>query len=235
MFPQIHKKDMVWINKYCIFVLLITFIMLNSFQTLQPNSVAPSLNSECDKPSGLGFNFMEQEIWKPIYGFDGLYEISSLCRVRSFIEGTNKGSRKRKEPKILNPTIGGTGYYLFHCYKDGKRKTQKLHREFAKAFIPNPLNLPLINHIDGDKLNNNKYNLEWCDTLHNVRHAFKIGLVKSSSGLNHFRSKFNKKQVLDIFNSKLGYRELGRIYNVSHNVIGSIKRKTSYTEILKDI
>lgn len=209
--------------------------MSKIFQTLQPNSVAYSLNSECDKPSGLGFNFMKKEVWVPIFGFNGLYEISSFCRVRSFIEGTNKGSRERKNPKILNPTIGGTGYYLFHCYKDGKRKTMKLHRELAKAFIPNPLNLPIINHIDGNKLNNNISNLEWCDTLHNIKHAFRIGLVKSSSGVNHFRSRFTKEQVLEIFNSTLGQRELGRKYKVSHAVIGSIKRKQSYKSILNGL
>lgn len=57
--------------------------MLNSFQTLQPNSVAPSLYAKCDKPSGLGFNFMKKEIWLPIQGATG-YEISTNLSVRSW-------------------------------------------------------------------------------------------------------------------------------------------------------
>lgn len=175
------------------------------------------------------------EIWKDIEGLEGMYQISSHCRARSLILATNKGVVKRDIPKILKCSIGGMGYRLFHTYKGGKRKTHKLHRIFAIYFIPNPKGLPYINHIDGNKLNNSIENLEWCSHLHNIRHAFKMGLVKSSRGTNHFRSKFTKKQVIEIFKSNLGYRELGRQYNVSHNVIGSIKRKQSYKDILNGL
>ena len=99
---------------------------------------------------------MDKEIWKPIEGFDG-YEISSHGRVRSF---------KNKTPRILK-TSSCRGYRVLILRKDGKSYGCKIHRLVAEAFIPNPDNLPCVNHKDENKANNNVSNLEWCSIAYN--------------------------------------------------------------------
>lgn len=73
--------------------------------------------------------------------------------------------------------IDNVGYKQCNLYKDGKKKYVRVHRLIAEAFIPNPLNLPQINHKDGNKLNNNVDNLEWCDNSRNTKHAFDNNLT----------------------------------------------------------
>lgn len=137
MFPQIHKKDMVWINKYCIFVVLITFIMLNSFQTLQPNSVAPSLHSECDKPSGLGFNFMKK--YKKILPTQRFGKLTVIERVGTYGNGDYKwrcvcdcGKEKIAETGALN--YGQTNscgcLQLQSVTKHGQRRRSETSSEY---------------------------------------------------------------------------------------------------------
>lgn len=110
----------------------------------------------------------QEEIWKPIEGYEGRYEISNLGRVKSFY----------REETILKPTTSFNGYYRLSIRINKTRKTIKVHRLVAKAFIPNPNNYPQVNHIDGNKKNNNLNNLEWCNSKMNIRHAYEIGLKK---------------------------------------------------------
>lgn len=77
----------------------------------------------------------------------------------------------------LKPVLDkGTGYYLVTLVHDGYRKNQFIHRLIASAFIPNPENKPQVNHIDGDKTNNDIKNLEWVTAKENLDHAIRIGL-----------------------------------------------------------
>lgn len=83
--------------------------------------------------------------------------------------------------RVLKPSIGKRGYVVFNLmHKDGRRRLVTLHRLIAMTFIPNPLNLPEVNHIDGDKTNYNINNLEWVTTRDNNIHARKTGLRKSN-------------------------------------------------------
>jgi hypothetical protein len=107
------------------------------------------------------------EIWKVVEDFPS-YEVSSLARVRKI-----DTQRIRKTP------IGKRGYPVCSLVKDGKVHLATLHRLVAKAFIPNPYNLPQINHIDGNKANCSISNLEWCTPRHNMLHARETGLHKS--------------------------------------------------------
>lgn len=77
--------------------------------------------------------------------------------------------------KILSLHDRGGYSSVMFCVK-GEKKRVNVHREVAKAFLPNPLNLPQINHIDGDKKNNNVSNLEWVTSSENAQHAFDTGL-----------------------------------------------------------
>lgn len=80
--------------------------------------------------------------------------------------------------KYLIPWISSTGYFNIKVIFNGIRKNVKLHRLVAEAFIPNPENKPEVNHIDGNKLNNQIHNLEWCTHKENMTHAGIVGLIK---------------------------------------------------------
>ena len=116
---------------------------------------------------------MENEIWKPIEGYEGLYEVSSLGNVRSLDRlDIYKGKYKRYfKGKNLIPIFDRGGYLQIMLSKNGKVQTYKLHRLVAKAFIPNPDNLPQVNHKDENKQNNCVDNLEWCDSTYNINYG----------------------------------------------------------------
>lgn len=119
----------------------------------------------------------EYEEWKDIEGFKGIYQVSNLGRIKSL-------KRKRvKKDRILKPAIkmnsdGRRTYFYVHLSNGRHRSVHYVHRLVAMAFIPNPKGYKYINHKDCDMLNNHYKNLEWCTQKHNVRHAFKNGLMK---------------------------------------------------------
>ena len=114
------------------------------------------------------------EIWKDVVGYEGLYQVSNLGRVRS-LDVVDRLGRLHKG-KIRVSKDNGTGYQTLPLKHDGKQKMVTVHRMVAIAFVDNPYNLPEVNHIDGDKTNNRASNLEWCDRRYNVKHAVKNGL-----------------------------------------------------------
>lgn len=104
------------------------------------------------------------EIWKDIPGFEGLYQVSNLGRVKSF----RQSSKLHKVPEyILNPSLSSNGYYQVTLYKDTKRSKVLVHRLVAEAFVPNKNDFPMVNHIDENRLNNTASNLEWCTVTYN--------------------------------------------------------------------
>lgn len=106
------------------------------------------------------------EQWKPIQGYEN-YLISSHGRIK-------------KKDKILSPSLCH-GYCRITLYKDGKRKSFLIHRLVALAFIPNPYDLPLINHKDENKENNQVDNLEWCTATYNNSYGTAKERIKSQS------------------------------------------------------
>ena len=113
---------------------------------------------------------MEEEIWKPVVGYEGLYEVSNLGRMkrlaREYVDVKNNRVGHLKE-KIIpqHPQIKG---YLT-VFIMGKQYLA--HRLVAEAFIPNPDNLPMVNHKDEDKTNNRADNLEWCTNRYNINYG----------------------------------------------------------------
>ncbi len=104
------------------------------------------------------------EVWKDVPNFEGLYRVSNTGKVKSFA----KSNKYATQPiHLLNPTINNNGYAQVTFYKDCKRSKFSVHRLVAELFIPNPDNLPCINHKDENKLNNSVDNLEWCTVAYN--------------------------------------------------------------------
>ena len=108
------------------------------------------------------------EEWKSIPGYEGLYEVSNLGRVRS-VEKCDRFNRKILS-KILKPNYV-SGYLRVGMYKNKTFKYYLIHRLVAQAFLPNPDNLPQVNHKDEDKSNNRVDNLEWCDRSYNMNYG----------------------------------------------------------------
>lgn len=109
-----------------------------------------------------------EEIWKDAIGFEGLYQVSNFGRARSIAHEVNCNKGKRiVKGKLLKAVDSGNGYAFVTFGKDGKQYNISLHRMVASVFIPNPLNLPEVNHIDRNPMNARADNLEWCDRTYN--------------------------------------------------------------------
>lgn len=151
----------------------------------------------------------EGEIWKDIEDYEGLYQVSNLGRIKAlekirFFGKYSKNKRVYPE-KILKVTYNKKkdGYYIVTLSKNGIPKSYTVHRLVLKAFSENIDNLPYINHIDGNKRNNNLCNLEWCTASYNSKHAFILG--KQPSAFKSENNVANKKCIClktnKIFNS----------------------------------
>ena len=133
---------------------------------------------------------MEQEQWKPIEGYNGDYLISNHGRVRSL---------KCHKDRLMPLTKQRKGYYYVMLWDSNEQKAtcRRVNRLVAQAFIPNPDNLPEVNHIDGDKANNHASNLEWCTRSHNVKHSFDTGLKQP-----HYMTDEERKHLSDMWRGR---------------------------------
>ena len=126
------------------------------------------------------------------------------------------------------------------CNGKGKTKLFRVHRLVAETFIPNPNNLPEVNHKDGDKLNNNVKNLEWCTNLENMRHSVETGL-RNIKGENNPSAKLTVKDVINIRkeyipkSKEFGTVALARKYGVTNVMIGKIIRNECWIDPEKSL
>lgn len=109
----------------------------------------------------------KNEKWKDIKGYEGLYQISNIGRVRSI-----NYHRKIGMKRIIKPWKAGDGYLQIHLYKNGKREKRYIHRLVAEAFLSNPNSESEVNHKDENKTNNCVENIEWCNHLYNCKYSF---------------------------------------------------------------
>lgn len=116
------------------------------------------------------------EEWRDVAEYEGFYQVSNTGKVRS-VEHYDRFGRLYEQVE-LTPHVSRNGYLTLCLKAGGKRKMVLVHRLVACAFIPNPDNLSDVNHMDGDKTNNNINNLEWCTHSYNQYHAY-------ANGLNH--------------------------------------------------
>jgi hypothetical protein len=112
-------------------------------------------------------------MWKDIVGYEGLYQVDENGNVKSCERNT---IGKHIKEKIIQGGSYSNGYRFVCLRKNGINSNKSIHRLVATCFIPNPYNLPMVNHKDGNKLNNHVSNLEWCTAKENLQHAIDTGL-----------------------------------------------------------
>lgn len=118
------------------------------------------------------------EIWRDVSGYEGLYLVSNLGRMRSMARvGLGKPGVK---PHFIFGRKDKDGYMVVSLRRAGQIKNFRIHRLVASTFIPNPSNLPMVNHKNGDKNDNSVLNLEWCNAHENNLHAKRVLGVKSN-------------------------------------------------------
>lgn len=183
-----------------------------------------------------------KEIWKDIKGYEGLYQVSNLGRIKSLKKSYLVNDPKQNRTYIKNNKeiikkifLDNKGYYITTIYRNRFR----VHRLVAEAFIPNPNNYPVVNHIDGNKQNNHVDNLEWCSYKDNSIHAYKNNLLNLEPSIRATSKKVNMYDLngnyIKTFNSiSAAKRELninpsqGNISEVCHG-----KRRSAHGYIWK--
>ena len=175
-----------------------------------------------------------EEIWKKVVNFEN-YEVSNLGNVRRvsckiIYQNGQVCNYKEKILKLENNKGNLKGFYkrVTLC-KNNKPKRFQVHRLVAEYFIPNPLNKPCVNHIDGNPSNNIASNLEWCTYKENEKHSYEI-LGKKNH--NRILSKENVLSIRSNFKKGIGGNllELSKLFNVKLNTIYSVVNNKTYKE-----
>lgn len=167
------------------------------------------------------------EVWKDVVGYEELYQISNLGRIKSFKESL--------DGKVLKQTKDKDGYFKIGIRdKFFKRKYFRVHRLVAEAFIPNPNNYDYVNHKDNNPANNIVSNLEWCTLAYNNKYRFTHGGY-SHKGEKSTTAILTNEQVLEIYDlcwhSEKSQSEIARMFGVSRGAISGIKYGDSWSHI----
>lgn len=165
---------------------------------------------------------MIEEIWRDIEGYPN-YQISNMGRVKSLSRSDDRG-RIIKE-KILKQRKNRCGYYYVNLYLDGKNyKSKTIHRLVCEHFLPNPYNLPQVNHKDEDKQNNCVENLEWCTAEYNSNYGTHIQRQAANRAIPILQYDL-KGNLLKIWEG--GVSEVNRILGLNPSNISAclLKRK----------
>lgn len=160
-----------------------------------------------------------KEEWKPILGFEELYFVSNLGRIKN-----------RNTGRILDGSLQGKGYRRVFL-SGGIRKDNLVHRLVAIAFIPNLEDKPCVNHIDGDRTNNVVSNLEWATYRENNFHSIKEGRRVYLGGEMHPTAKLILEEAAEIKNSNLKWKDLAKKFSVSMSTVAGIKSGRNWSTI----
>lgn len=163
---------------------------------------------------------MKVENWKNVVGYEGKYMVSDFGRVKSMprtCAGKN-GSIRNIGDKILSLIKATFNRRQVLLYTDGTSKMVFVHRLVATAFIPNPQNYPVVNHLDSDPSNNNVDNLEWCTSKRNAIHARDAGRLVGFSRIKNPQLKLNNTHLDEIKTArknKMKYKDISKQFGIS--------------------
>lgn len=175
----------------------------------------------------------ENEIWKNVVGYEGLYHVSDFGNVKRLEQRRSniltRGISIYKE-KTLKPTLYSNGYLFVDLCKNGTKKSTSIHRIVAISFIQNPENKPQVNHKNGIKTDNRLENLEWNTMSENQKHSIDTGL-RHTMGEKNSQSKLTEKDILSILNDNRPYKFISNNYRTSISNISCIKRGYSWGHV----
>lgn len=182
-----------------------------------------------------------EEIWKDIAGYEGLYQVSNLGRVKSLDKYVNTGIKNQEKRfisgKIIKQTSDKDGYLRVGLNINNSKKIFPVHRIVCLSFHENTENKPQVNHKDGIKFHNYEWNLEWSTLSENRIHAYNTGL---QNGLNRRGEKSNfvkltEDQILKIRSEYIPYKVkqkyLAEKYGVTQSAISAIINKKNWNYI----
>ena len=178
------------------------------------------------------------EIWRDVVGYEGVYQVSTLGKVRSVqrkikYNGRGKGSGIHSFQSVeLKQCLNTVGYYQVSLSVNNCRKRFMIHRLVAEAFCTRPLGKDYVNHINGNYLDNRHDNLEWVSFVENVRHAIVNGLSNIYGEDSHF-SKFTNEQaeiIRRIKNKGISTKDLTVLLGVHRTCINKIYNGETYNE-----
>lgn len=189
---------------------------MNELQTIQIEN-----NSELGKMNGL----------VPIPGFENNYLINPNGNIVSPSKVDKKGALRNT--RILKPHKTKNGYMRIGLTLKGKQKQYYVHRLVAITFLENPYGKLQINHLDGNKLNNNLTNLEWCDNHENIIHSYRTGIRKPTCHVGELnnKSKLSEAKVKEILASDDSVSCLAKHFNVSKSTIYKIKQRIRWSHL----
>ena len=173
-----------------------------------------------------------KEEWKDIKGYEGLYQISSFGRVKSFVV-SNTGRIRKGVLALGYPQVQLKGK------GDNTMETKKIHRLVGEAFIPNPNNLPEINHKQGNREDNRYWNLEWSSPSDNVKHAYRVlgkkNNLSNQVSENHYNASFKNEDILkmrEMYSSgNYTQKQSAEVYNKKSGIINRILTRKRWNHI----
>lgn len=190
---------------------------------------------------------MDKEVWKSVNEFEGLYEVSNLGNVRTverYVNARHRGfvGKRLLKQKVLLPHYEEMiGYLTVALYNGKNYSTKFIHRLVAQAFIPNPNNLPCVNHKDENKLNNCVDNLEWCDYSYNANYGSRNERISNSRKGMKFSDEHRKNigisaknRVTDEFRDKMRKVHLGKKLSEEHKkkISEGVKRAKQKSKVI---
>lgn len=175
-------------------------------------------------------NKMENEIWKPIKGYERLYEVSNIGRFKSLVR-----TSYRNKDIIMKPTLHITGYLVIGLCFDSKQTVFRAHRIVASHFCLKPKGCNIVNHLNGIKIDNRSLNLEWTTVSGNTSHSFAMGLQEVRVGEKSNLAILNEADVIEIrkeyANGNYTQKQLGKLFKVSRPCISHIVNRKTWNHI----